>query len=119
MLRVSAKTTGTEIDLQGINGDADSAARGIAFGPELMALAEGLAERDADKLTRARAALVEAAGTAVMVDAAGVAANFQRMTRIADSIGIPVDNLDAEDGVAVREELGLERFQSARNSLNR
>ena len=56
-------------------------------------------------------------GRRSLVDAAGVAANFQRMTRIADSIGIPVDNMSAELGQQVRQELGIERFPSARNSL--
>lgn len=116
MLRASATTTETEIDIQGINGDADSAARGIEFGPELMRFAEGVAERNAQKLADARAELLARAGQDVVVDAAGVAANFQRMTRIADSIGIPVDNMENEVGMEVREALGLERFQSAQNS---
>ena len=51
------------------------------------------------------------------MDAAGVAANFQRMVRIADATGIPVDNMQAELGRNVRAELGIERFPSARNSL--
>ena len=39
MLRVSAQTTSTEIDIRGINGDALAAASGIAFGLELMEFA--------------------------------------------------------------------------------
>ena len=38
MLRVSAMTTETEVDLQGVNGDAASAALGIEYGTELMSL---------------------------------------------------------------------------------
>lgn len=118
MLRVSALSNETEIDLQAVNGDAESAAVGIEFGPELMRFAESLASR-ANDLDRHRDALLEAAGPAVLVDAAGVAANFQRMVRIADSIGIPVDANVAggELRQQVREELGIERFASARNSL--
>ena len=116
-LRVSALYNETEVDLQAVNGDAESAAVGIEFGPELMRFAESLASRD-DDLHRHRQALLDAAGPAVLVDAAGVAANFQRMVRIADSIGIPVDDTIAgEMGRQVRAELNLARFPSARNSV--
>ena len=117
MLRVSAMHSETEIDLQAVNGDADGAAVGIEFGPELMRFAESVASRD-EALETYRRELLEAAGPAVLVDAAGVAANFQRMTRIADAMGIPVDGRSLEMGQQVREELGIERFPSARNSLS-
>ena len=52
----------------------------------------------------------------VLVDAAGVAANFQRMVRIADATGIPVDQMDTELSREIRSTLGLERFASARNT---
>ena len=116
MLRVSATTREAEIDLAGVNGDASAAARGIPHGGELMAFAQALARRDAGGLAATRAALLAAAGPAVLVDAAGVAANFQRMVRIADSIGIPVDEFSREMSRQVRAELDLGRFASAQNS---
>lgn len=117
MLRVSAQTTETDIDIQGINGDEDGAAKGIEYGPELMRLAEAVAERDQEKLRKARQQLQDQAGTTAVVEAASVAANFQRMVRIADSTGIPVDDLESEVGQQVRAELDLERFPSAQNTL--
>ena len=117
MLRVSAMTTETAIDLQGINGDAAGAAVGIPFGSELMQFADSVARRSPD-LDQHRQALLNAAGPQVLVDAAGVAANFQRMVRIADSTGIPVDDMNTELGQGVRSELGLARFASAGNTLN-
>ena len=75
MLRASALTTNTEIDLQGINGDASAAGVGVEFGAELMQLGEAVARRDEAQLSTARQQLVELAGAAVLVDAAGVAAN--------------------------------------------
>lgn len=116
MLRVSAKFNATEIDLNGVAGDPDAAARGIAHGAELMRFAEAVARRDA-RLPAARQALLDAADPAVLVDAAGVAANFQRMVRIADAIGIPVDNLDSDISREVRSTLDIESFQSAANTL--
>lgn len=117
MLRVSASTTETEIDISGINGDRESAAKGITFGAELMDFAEAVAVRDTN-IEHSRNNLLQAAGPAVLVDAAGVAANFQRMTRIADAIGIPVDDMQSELGQSVRQDLALERFASAQNTLN-
>ena len=117
MLRVSAKATNTTIDIQGISGDASAAAQGIEHGPELMRFAESLARRNEPELTAARKDLLEAAGPGVLVDAAGVAANFQRMVRIADSTGIPVDNLDNPLSQQIRADLGIDTFSSARNSL--
>ena len=117
MLRASAQATATEVDIQAINGDARSAATGIEFGPELMRFAESVASRSSD-LQQRRRELLEAAGPAVLVDAAGVAANFQRMVRIADATGIPVDDKQAEIGRQVRAALGIERFPSARHSAS-
>ena len=117
MLRVSAMTTETEVDLQGVNGDAASAALGIEYGTELMSFAESLAQRDESGLARSRTALRQAAGDKVLVDAAGVAANFQRMVRIADSIGIPFDNMQSDFANSIQTELNLVRFASAQHSL--
>lgn len=117
-LRVSAMQNSTEIDLQAVNGDADGAAVGIEFGAELMRFAESVASRD-EAVEHRRRELLAAAGPAVLVDAAGVAANFQRMTRIADAIGIPVDDMSHEMGQQVRQELGIDTFPSARNTLDR
>ena len=117
MLRVSAQTTETEIDVQGIAGDAEGAAVGIEFGAELMRFGEAVAQRDAGAMDAAREKLLDEAGPSALVEAAGVAANFQRMVRIADSIGIPVDDMSSELGQSVRTELALDRFASAQNTL--
>ena len=118
MLRVSALTTETEIDLQGINGNAASAAVGIDCGAELVAFADAIAYRKAEDLADSRKRLLDVGGAEVVVDAAGVAANFQRMVRIADSTGIPVDDMEMEVGKEVRAALDLTRFASAQNTLN-
>jgi len=117
MLRASALTNKTDIDIQCVNGDAQSADKNIPFGPLLLAFAEAIANRNASGITQTREALELAAGSQVVVEAAAVAANFQRMVRIADSIGIPVDNMTTELGQGVRSELGLEKFASAQNTL--
>ena len=117
MLHASAMTTDTEVDLQGVVGNKTSAATGIAFGAELMHFSESIALRDEKIIAESRKALLAAAGPAVLVDAAGVAANFQRMVRIADSIGIPFDYMDSTMAQGIQQELGLKRFASARHYL--
>ena len=49
-------------------------------------------------------------------DAAGVAAKFKRMVRIADSMGNPNDDMTTELGQQVRQELDLANFETAHNS---
>ena len=63
----------------------------------------------AQTLAQSRAAVVEALGPAAMVDAAGVASNFERMVRIADSTGIELGDLLEQASTDVRDALGLER----------
>ena len=116
MLRASAQATSTEVDIRAVNGHAGSAAIGIEFGPELLRFAESVALRSPD-LPERRRELLEVAGPAVLVDAAGVAANFQRMVRIADATGIPLDNMAAEISRELRAELDIQRFPTARHSL--
>ena len=116
MLSLSAKTTETTIDLQMVNGSGASETQGIPFASELASFAEAIAERDTAKISRTRDELVQVASEAVMVDAAAVAGNFQRMVRIADSMGIPIDEKNIEVGAGIREDLDLSRFASAQNT---
>ncbi len=116
MLSLSANMTETAVDLQMVNGSAASDTQGIPFASELASFAEAIAVRDTADIGQARNELTEVAGEVVMVDAAAVAANFQRMVRIADSMGIPIDDKNVEVGAAVRQELDLSRFASAQNT---
>jgi hypothetical protein len=116
MLSLSADMTNTDVNLQMINGDANATEGGLEFAYELMVFAESLARRDEAELAAARVALATAAGSDVLVDAAAVAGNFQRMVRIADSAGIPLDERNMVGTIDIREQLGLERFGSAANS---
>ena len=53
--------------------------------------------------------MIETLGPEAMVDAAGVASNFERMVRIADSTGIELGDLLEQATADVRTVLGLER----------
>jgi len=112
MLRGSSTASGSEVNLETIvaGREADSL---IPGGDALVRFTDAALERTAD-LPAARKALSETLGEAAMVDAAGVIGNFQRMVRIADSTGIPVDGFMAEANTEVREQLGLNALPSAR-----
>lgn len=116
MLSLSANTTETAIDLQMVNGATASEAQGIPFANELTRFAEAVTQRDAAEIRHTRDELVQVAGEVVMVDAAAVAANFQRMVRIADAMGIPLDEEDVEAGADIRQELDLSHFATANNT---
>lgn len=112
---MSSKVAEVEADLAMINGEVTENS-GIEFGVELMEFAASLAGGTDDELESAREALLKAAGPAVLVDAAGVAGNFQRMVRIADALGIPVDSVDNDLSNEIRRDLDLYRFGTAENS---
>lgn len=116
MLSLSANTTETAIDLEMVNGSSASETQGIPYANELANFAEAVAQGDNPTISRTRDELVQVAGDVVMVDAAAVAANFQRMVRIADSMGIPIDEKNVEAGAGIRQELELSRFASAQNT---
>lgn len=116
MLSLSAELSEATVNLQMINGDERATEGDVAHAKVLMHFAESFARRDETALTQARTALLNEAGPDVLVDTAGVAANFQRMVRIADSIGIPLDDRNVALSAGVREELDLQRFASAKNT---
>ncbi len=81
----------------------------------LIAFAEAVVGSDDVALAQAREAVITAMSAEALVDAAGVASNFERMVRIADSTGIPLDDRMAQLTKTVRDELQLERFAGSKN----
>ena len=112
MLRESAEHLNVDVDLHVVNG-ATSDGDVVPFANELMSFATAVAMRDEDELARRRAELLSAAGAEVLVDAAAVAANFQRMVRIADATGIPIDARRMSAAQPAIDALELRRFPSS------
>ena len=104
--------SGSEVNLDAVVGDGSSDSL-IPGGSALVRFTDAVLSDPAD-LADARAELVDTLGEAAMVDAAGVIGNFQRMVRIADSTGIPVDGFFDEANADVRAQLGLDALPSAR-----
>lgn len=94
-----------------MDGVMDGAsATGVPHAPELLAFAEAALAFDAAQIRRTRIALLDAVGEAAMVDAAGVIAGFNGITRIADATGIPLEDAKAEQSASWRATLGIDRF---------
>jgi hypothetical protein len=89
---------------------AAAATSGVEHGTLLLAFAEAMVGEDEDALTHARHAVMEIMSPAAMVDAAGVASNFERMVRIADATGISLDARMQALSQEVRDALHLELF---------
>jgi hypothetical protein len=83
---------------------------GVEYGTELLAFADAMVGEDDEALTHGRHAVIETLSPAAMVDAAGVASNFERMVRIADATGIPLDARMQALSQEVRDTLHLDRF---------
>jgi hypothetical protein len=116
MLRASVEAAQGEVDLRAITQGAHGYSVGVAHAAELSAFAEAAVSGDALALATARDGLRASAGSESVVDAAGVIGNFERMTRIADATGIPLDGASQVASEDFRSALGLEAFASAQNT---
>jgi hypothetical protein len=108
--------TGVEVDVRAVTDPAAAASSGVAHAETLLAFADALVGADEAALTRARADLAERLGPEALVDAAAVASNFERMVRIADATGIPLDGPLEVMSADLRAELDLARFGSSANT---
>ena len=100
------------MDLEAITKGAGDEVAGVAFGAELIAYADAGVARSTD-VPETRDAVHKSMGDAGVVDAAAVIANFQRMVRIADGTGIPIDGPLDVLSADIRHEIGINEFPSA------
>jgi hypothetical protein len=113
MLRASSQTHEETVNLHAIRDAAHDS--GIPHGAELLEFAEAVVAGEDDRMDQARDALVDAMGAAAMVDAAGVASNFQRMVRIADATRIPLGEPFESATADLRAELGIDALHALRD----
>ena len=112
-------TKGEEVDLTGVVAGADEVDDRVPHGKTLARFAEAVVTGTDNELDQARAAVLEAVGGAGLVDAAAVIGNFERMVRVADASGIPLDETTVEATTELREELSLNAYKMADRTLNR
>ncbi len=115
MLRVSSQVEGDKVNLRGIV-DGAGTDTGIPFDTELLEFTETALGDDEEATRQARETVKEKMGNDAMVDAAGVIANFQRMVRIADATGIPLDTPVSVFTDDIRDDLGINEYGSASNT---
>lgn len=113
---MSGQLEGTPYDLHAVTDAGAAGSCGVAHERELLALAEAVVGGDEIALTQARREALAALGPESFVAAAAVAANFERMVRIADATGIPLDAPLAAISADLRAELGIDAFGSAANT---
>ena len=100
------------MDFEAITKGGGEEVTGVAHGAELIAFAEAVVARSPE-VTQTRDAVQKSLGEAAVVDTAAVIANFQRMVRIADGIGIPLgEELDLRSA-DLRQEIRINEFASA------
>ena len=114
---MSGQLEGQEIDLRAVREGADAAAQsGVPHAELLLRFADALVAHDDAGLELLRAAITEALGPEGLLETASIAANFQRMARIADATGIPQDAPLMAIADDLIEELSLRDFGSAANT---
>lgn len=115
MLRASTQINGEEVDITAVTkgGQVDS---GVEAGGVLVAFAEAVMTGSESDVAAARETLRSRLGDAATVDTASVIANFERMARIADGTGIPLDAPLAMITADMQKEIGTDQFSSAVNT---
>jgi hypothetical protein len=108
--------SGAPVDVRAVTDAEAAASSGVDHADVLVGFAEAIVGEDDVALERARAGVLERLGPEALVDAAAVASNFERMVRIADSTGIPLDGPLEVMSADLRDELDLGRFGSSANT---
>lgn len=107
MLRVSVTESNLDVDLLGVRTGEATRLSAIPEAQLLIELADAFMSREEDTLREIRERAVRIMGDRGVIEAIGVAANFQRMVRIASATGIPIDEPDSAFGQGVRAALAL------------
>lgn len=112
VLDISGKIAQEDINMGAVVGGEDVEHSGVKHGKALIEFTDALSRREAAEIAIARNALSNAMGPAAVCDAAAVAANFQRMNRIANATGIAIDGIAVPMVSPIVEKLGFDKFQS-------
>ena len=111
MLRASGKKNGENFDLNSVIGTGNGEV-GVDHGKLLLAFADAVVGDGDAELDRVRATLVETLGELALVDAAGCAASFNSIVRVADSTGIPIEEFKEDATRDILDDLGVEDFSA-------
>ncbi|MGI9327807.1 MAG: hypothetical protein ACR2PZ_21495 [Pseudomonadales bacterium] len=115
---MSMQSKGELVDLSGAIQGADAIDPRIPHGKTLARFAEAVVTGSDAELDQARDAVITAVGGDGFVDAACVVGHFERMVRVADATGIPLDESAADATIELREDLGLNSYAMANRTPN-
>jgi hypothetical protein len=108
LLRGSGDFTGHGYDFSVVmDGRGDG---GVPQGELLMDFGAAVLGDDPARLATCRDAVRHALGDDALADAAGVAAIFNAVVRIADATGIPLEDAKADASRDVRAAIGIDAF---------
>jgi hypothetical protein len=108
LLRGSGEFSGHGYDFSVVmDGSGDG---GVPQGKLLMDFGAAVVGGDAGDLAACRDAVRRALGEEALADAAGVAAIFNAVVRIADATGIPLEDAKAAASDEIRAEIGIDAF---------
>ena len=114
---MSSQANGEAADLRAVReGAVRAATSGIRHADLLLAFTDALVAHDEAALAPLRPRLIRALGADGLLETASVAANFQRMVRIADATGIPQEAPVMALVGDVIGDLSLREFPSAANT---
>ncbi len=112
MLSWSGNEQGIDIELSSVR-DATGGAN-VKFARELLDFATAATELDDTALISALEALIKTAGVAITIDAAAVIANFEMMTRLADSTGARMPEEVVAQRLGAATAMGVDQAVSRR-----
>ena len=112
MLSWSGNEQSIEIELTSVR-DATGGAN-VKFARELLDFATAATELDDAALVSTREALIKTAGVAVTIDSAAVIANFEMMTRLADSTGARMPEEVVAQRLSAATAMGVDQAISRR-----
>lgn len=109
--------TQRDLKIDAITAGSAAEPSGIEHHALLIAFAEAVVAREEKKISVVREQVRREMGDRQLVDISGVIANFHRMTRVADATGIPLDDHSIDISEELRESLGINSYNSAKNTL--
>jgi len=96
-----------------MTGNEASGGGGVANGDRLIRFATAVLGNDLAELAAARSELADVMGGAALTDTAAVAALFNAIDRVADSTGIPLEEVKAAATMDFRAAIGIDDFAAA------
>lgn len=113
LLRESSKAIDVEVEAKATMGG--DGAETVKHGAVLVAFAEAVTK--GSEIDQARAEVLNRLGHAGFIEAACIVGIFNGLVRTADATGIPLDDSMKKATIGDREELGINAFHGAKNTL--